>query len=314
MLVSMDSSVLLVDSSTDLSGISEAGKEGKKDFHAAKDEMLSLLAGILKKNQLNEKVDEEKSELWEEKMEQDESILEVAKVPKSNQVIKLKVRRDLVIFGASDLGGNVFSSKEDSTEKSPLPELMDKEEDGVSEIVVDGENPNNISENKRKFGNFLSAMLKNNPQVPKVKKQKNSFLSYFVQKAEPKEETVSPPAAPSAQNPDEPAEVVEVEESEVEDKEKENEENHNVKLPEPLDEKLINDLLDSPCKKKVSDEPELCEVMINEVEEIPTEETKVKEVDPEVKEIPTEETKVKEVDPEDKEIPTEETKVKEVDP
>ena len=34
----------------------ETGKEGKKDFHAAKDEMLSLLAGILKKNQLNEKV------------------------------------------------------------------------------------------------------------------------------------------------------------------------------------------------------------------------------------------------------------------
>ena len=258
----------------------EAGSEGKKDFHAAKEEMLSLLAGILKKNQL-EKDDVEKSDLGEEKMELDENILEVEEVPKS----KLKVRKDLVTLGASALRGNAFSSKETSSGKSPELELESEED--ISEVVADvadGENPNNISEIKRKFGNYLFTMLKNTPPVTKAKKPKNSFLSYFVKKAETVQETVATPGTPSAHKPEEPAKVVEVKESEAEEKEKET---SSVKLPEPLDEKLINDLLDSPCKKKVSDEPDLCEVdvsieQINEVEEVPTEETK--EVEPEVEE------------------------------
>ena len=176
-------------------------RSSKSGFFARKEEMLSLLAGIVERAKREDGAVEMEKEKEEEKIDEDiikDEIEESRQSESKEQKRKgqLWIRRDLAPFGAEALSGNICDSEDVQMEVAePVHEDIDGDEvkegeEGVGEVDeadLPGENPiRSIPPAKRTFGNRLLKILEENPAMlrPKQKPQ-TCYMSFFFKMINP---------------------------------------------------------------------------------------------------------------------------------
>ena len=187
-------------SSVDMSERKEE-KVVKSGFFARKEEMLSLLAGIVERAKREDGVveiddEEEVGELKidEDRLMKDEKEIEARQSENKEKKGHLWIRRDLSTFGAEALSGNICDSEDVQMEvDEPVHEdvedgkEVEEEEVEVDEADLPGENPiRSIPLVKRTFGNRLLKMLEENPSMLRSKqKPPTCYMSFFFKMINP---------------------------------------------------------------------------------------------------------------------------------
>ena len=171
----------------------------KSGFFARKEEMLSLLAGIVERAkredgvvEINEvEINEVEMEEEELKIDEDEKSEEIEVRKEDERKGHLWIRRDLATFGAEALSGNICDSDDVQMEVAePVHEdIADdvEEEEEVDEADLPGENPiRSIPPVKRAFGNRLLKILEENPAMLRSKqKPPTCYMSFFFKMINP---------------------------------------------------------------------------------------------------------------------------------
>ena len=176
-------------------------KDSKSGFFASKEEMLSLLAGIVERSKREDAAmevadDEEKME--ELKIGEGHATKNEKAQAGAREKGHLWIRRDLSTLGAEALSGNICDSEDvQMGVMEPAPEVED-EEDGeegeegeAEEDDLLGENPiRSMPPVKRTFGNRLLKMLQDDPTMMRSKEKPEScYMSFFFKMINP----VKPP-------------------------------------------------------------------------------------------------------------------------
>ena len=176
----------------------------KSGFFARKEEMLSLLAGIVERAKREDGMVEieEEEEVGELKIDEDSLMKDEKEIEarqsenkdKEKKVGHLWIRRDLSTFGAEALSGNICDSEDVQMEvEEPVHEdveddkEVEEEEAEVDEADLPGENPiRSIPLVKRTFGNRLLKMLEENPSMLRSKqKPPTCYMSFFFKMINP---------------------------------------------------------------------------------------------------------------------------------
>ena len=161
------------------SSIASSGKgreesDAKSGFFASKEEMLSLLAGIVERSK-REEMEEVMEDEQAEHVRSDNNVASEPEIEGRGRRKHLWIRKDLVANGHGEpLPQNICDSEESQMDMMPEPfqddledvqeEMQVDEEGKIDEADLPGENPiRAIPPVKRTFGNKLLEMLEANP-------------------------------------------------------------------------------------------------------------------------------------------------------
>ena len=185
------------------SGKGREESDAKSVFFASKEEMLSLLAGIVERSK-REEMEEEMEDEQADTVRNETNFASEPEIGGNGRRKHLWIRKDLVANGDGEpLPQNICDSEESQMNMMPEPfqddledvqeEMQVDEEEKIDEADLPGENPiRAIPPVKRTFGNKLLEMLEANRGMLRSKqKPQESYMSFFFKKINPER---SPPA------------------------------------------------------------------------------------------------------------------------